>query len=63
MSNEQDYFDVLKRIARNYQTPDELRRSARRDYGLEFDEALEMTYENIQADAARAIKGKRRPTA
>ena len=28
---------------------------------MAFEEALEMTYENIQADAARAIKGKRRP--
>ncbi|HXE63262.1 MAG TPA: hypothetical protein VN519_06950 [Bryobacteraceae bacterium] len=60
-SNEQLYFDVLKRISRGYQTPDQLRKNAEKDYGIEYDEALEMAYENIQAEAAGAIKGKRRP--
>lgn len=28
---------------------------------LDYEEALEMAYENIQGEAAHAIKGKRRP--
>lgn len=60
-SNEQRYFDALKRIARDYQTPEQLRRSCERDYGLNYEEALIYAYENIQSEAAAAIKGKRRP--
>lgn len=60
-SNEQRYFDTLRRIARGYQTTDQLRRSAERDYGLSYTEALEMAYENLQHEAAVAIKRKRRP--
>ena len=59
-SNEQVYFDTLKRIAREYMTPAQLFRTAK-NVGLEPDEHMEMSYENIQAEAARAIKGKRRP--
>lgn len=52
-------YDTLKRIARDYQTPDQIRRSAERDYGLSPDEALEYAYENIQHEAKAAIKGLR----
>lgn len=61
MSDAQRYFDVLRRIARDYQTPEQLRRHAQRDYGLDGDEAIEMAYENLRIEAANAIKGKRRP--
>ncbi len=60
-SNEQHYYDVLKHIAKNYQRPDQLRRGAEKEYGLDADEAIEYAYENIMWDAERAIKGKRRP--
>ena len=60
MSNEQSYFDALKKIARGYQTVDQLRKRGGQ-YGLDAAEEIEMAYENIQAEAARAIKGKRRP--
>lgn len=60
-SNEQRYFDALKRIARDYQNVDQLRRSAERSYGLSYEEVLEMAYENIQHEASITIKGKRRP--
>lgn len=60
MSNEQSYFDALKKIARGYQTVDQLRKRGGQ-YGLDAAEEIEMSYENIQAEAARAIKGKRRP--
>ena len=59
-SNEQIYYDALKTIARKYQTTDKLRRHAGQ-YGLDHVEELEMAYENIQAAANDAIRGKRRP--
>ena len=49
----------LRRIARGYRTPKHLRRTCERDFGLEYVEALEMAYENIQEDAAKALKGVR----
>ena len=58
--NERSYFDALKRIAR-YQTVEQLRRLAERQYGLESTEALEMAYENIIQEAKDATHGKRRP--
>ena len=60
-SNEQIYYDVLKRIAKSYASPERLKRDSEKRYGCSGDEALEMAYENIQWDAERAIKGKRRP--
>ena len=51
-------FDALKRIAA-YQSPDRLRRSSEKDWGLPYAEALEMAYDNIQSDAKRAVHGVR----
>lgn len=48
---------VLIRIAKGYQSTSQLRRNSEKQYGLDYDEALEMTYENIQNDAANAVKG------
>lgn len=56
-------YDALKRIARGYQTPDQLRRNSERQYGLDYAEALEFAYENMQQDARTAIRGLRRPAA
>lgn len=50
-------FDALKRIQK-YMTPDQLRRGAR-NIGLEYEEHIEMAYENIQAEAKRATFGMR----
>lgn len=61
MSNERLYYDTLQRISKSYATPDRLRRNAARGYGLDYEEALEMSYENIQSEAKQAIKGKKRP--
>ena len=61
-SNEQRYFDALKRITK-YQSPERLAASAERQYGLSPHEAIEMAYDNIQGEAAAAIRGKRRPKA
>ncbi len=50
---------ALIRIAKEYQTPDQLRRNAERDYGLDAGEAIEMAYENIQSEARAAVCGTR----
>lgn len=50
---------ALLRIANDYQTPAQLRRGSERNYGLEYAEALEYAYENIQRDARNAVKGIR----
>jgi hypothetical protein len=60
MSNEQIYFDALKKIARGYQTIEQLRKRGGQ-YGLDANEEIELAYDNIQHEAERAIKGKRRP--
>lgn len=61
MSNEQRYWDVLKRIATEYQSSGKLRRNAGQ-YGCSFEEEIEMAYENIQEEAKYAIRGRRRPS-
>lgn len=60
MSNERLYYDTLKKIARGYQTAEQLHRNAGQ-YGCSFEEEIEMAYENLQGEAEFAIKGKRRP--
>lgn len=54
-------YDALKRIAKGYQTPAQIRREAERDggFGPDYEEYLEMAYENIQQLAANAIRGVR----
>lgn len=59
-SNEQRYYDALARIAKGYQSTSHLRRDSR-EWGLDYGDALEMAYENIQGEAEAAIRGKRRP--
>jgi len=59
---EQRMFDALRKIAKGYMTPDQLRKKSEKLYGLEYAEALEFTYENVQAEAAEAIRGMRRPS-
>lgn len=53
------YYDTLKRIA-SYDSPERLRKRSERDYGLPFEEALEMAYDNIREEARLAIRGKRK---
>ena len=48
-------YAVLVRITQ-YDTPDRLRRRARKEYGLEPDECVEMAYENVLGEAERAVK-------
>jgi hypothetical protein len=60
MSNEQLYYDTLRRIAKEYMTTEQLKREAGVQYGVSYYEALEMAYDNIQGAAADAIHRKRR---
>ena len=48
---------TLNRIAKDYQTPTQLRKGCKSDYGLDFEETIEMAYENIQSDAKFACGG------
>lgn len=61
MNNERLYFDVLRRIARDYDSAEKILSNSERRYGLSGPEGLEMAYDNIQTEAANAIRGKRRP--
>lgn len=57
-----EYYLALKRIAK-YESPEWLRRNSERRYDLSYEEALEMAYDNIRAEAQSAIRGKRAPRA
>lgn len=48
---------ILKMISKDYQTPAQLRKNSEKEYGLDYEESLEMAYENIQGEAAFAAKG------
>ncbi len=48
-------LNALKKI-KAYQSPEKLRKDSSRDWGLDFEEAIEMAYENIQGEAAFACK-------
>lgn len=43
-------LESFKRIA-NYQTTEQLRKNSEKEYGLDYEEALEMAYENIKMEA------------
>jgi len=53
-------WSALKMIAHQYETPDQLRRNVEKDHGVEYEEGLEMAYENIQTLAKAAVKHVRK---
>lgn len=53
-------YDALITIANGYQTPDQLKRNSKNQYGLGYEETLEMAYENIQQLAKEATRHVRR---
>ena len=61
MSNEQLYYDTLRVIAKDFMPAEQVLRRAEKEWGLPPNEALEMSYDNMQQRATQAIKGKRRP--
>lgn len=48
---------ALRGIAKGYMTPEKLRKNCEKECGLDYEEALEMAYENIQSTAATYSKG------
>ena len=52
------FYLALKAIARGYMTPAQIRRDAP-NVGLDYEEYLEGSYDNIQGLAERTIKGVR----
>lgn len=60
LDRERKLYDALKRITMYY-PPDQLRKRALKEYGLDATEAIEMAYENVLAEAKAALKGMRRP--
>lgn len=48
---------ALVTIHKLYQTPAQLKKNSQKQYGIDYVEALEMAYENIQNDAKFAVKG------
>lgn len=48
---------ALKLIYKDYETPEKLRKKSEQNYGLYYEEALEMAYGNIQDEARQTIKG------
>lgn len=50
---------ALRKISKQYRTYESIKRSAGKDYGLDYTEALEMSYENIQGEAEIAVRGVR----
>lgn len=61
VKHEQEYFDALKKIAREYRPSEWFEAHAEKEYGLSPDEALQMAYDNMQQEAANAIRGRTRP--
>lgn len=60
LEREQRMYDALKRIAKDYMTLSQIRKDS--GGALDYTEYLEMAYDNIKAEAARVIKGQRRPS-
>ena len=49
-------LSTLRRISKEYQTSDKIRRDAQKEYGLDFEEAIEYAYDNIQGEAGAQSK-------
>jgi hypothetical protein len=61
LDQQQRLYDTLKEITQ-YQDPERLRKTSEKQFGLEYQECLEMSYENVISAAKAAIRGVRRPT-
>lgn len=55
-----ELYDALKRIS-TYMKPETLRKNSESIYGVGANEAIEMAYENVIAEAKNAIRGVSRP--
>jgi len=59
-----DYTNMYNTLVRikSYDSPAKLRKQSRGDWGLDFEDAIEMSYENIQLEAKHGIKGVYTPS-
>lgn len=48
-------LSALKRITQ-YQSPEKLQKNSKKNWGLDYEEVLEMAYENIQEEAKSACR-------
>lgn len=48
---------ALIQIRRGFETPSQLRKNCGNCYGLDYEETIEMAYENMQCVAGLAVKG------
>lgn len=49
--------NTLLRISKEYMSSEQLRKKSQKMYGLDFEECIEMVYDNIQGEAKQAVKG------
>ncbi len=59
---QKEHFNSMReslRMIADFRTTDELRKTAESDYGLSYEEALEMAYENVLSNAQCAVRGIR----
>lgn len=60
---QKEQFNIMRtalcEIAHGYLNPNQMSKTCKKYYGLDYLEALEMAYENIQNEAKIAIKGVR----
>ena len=54
--NYNEMLSTLKKISKEFMSAEELQKKSQKMYGLDYDEALEMAYENIQSLASRICK-------
>ncbi len=47
---------TLSKIVHDYQTPEEIKENCEEEYGLDYIEALEMAYENMQGEAKATLE-------
>ncbi|MCK5611337.1 hypothetical protein KAR91_56225 [Candidatus Pacearchaeota archaeon] len=50
-----ELIEALRRISA-YQSIETLQKNSKKDWGLEYEEALEMSYENMQSEAKTILK-------
>ena len=55
-----EMIDVLRSISNDFQTPEQLYKNSTRDFYVNYTDALEMAYENIQILAKRCLKNARK---
>ena len=53
----QNMYRALQTISKDYMTPSQLRRNSEKTYGLDYEDSMEMSYENMQELAKQSIKG------